>query len=103
MQRPVYRNVNLIERKIIGLIDNDGSLRDTIVFGYPVLGAYEDADKQVSAHAISEVIICDQHFTEERLFLINKWQTQGILIKRYINTLDEVRLNLDEHKMCGNA
>ena len=48
----------------------------------------------------SEVIICDQHFTEERLFLINKWQTQGILIKRYINTLDEVRLNLHEHKVC---
>ena len=68
LRRAAYRNVRHIERKIIGLIDNDGSLQGAIVFGYPVLGAYVDADQHVSANAVSEVIICDQKFIEEKAF-----------------------------------
>ena len=93
LRRAAYRNVNLIERKIIGLIDNDAALQDTLVFGYPVLGAYEDADKQVSAHAISEVIICDPHFIEEYGHLIEKWESEHIFIKRYVTILEDHEVN----------
>ena len=62
LRRAAYRNSHLIQRKIIGILENEILDCGTLVFGYPVLGTDQDFKQVVNDHDISEIIICDESF-----------------------------------------
>ena len=65
LRRAAYRNSHIITRKIIGILEDDPSLANSIVFGYPVLGEYKDFKNILDKYYITEIIICDSEFYEK--------------------------------------
>jgi UDP-GlcNAc:undecaprenyl-phosphate GlcNAc-1-phosphate transferase len=96
LRRAAYRKSHLIERKIIGIFDNDQSLAGMVVFGYPVLGSYDDVANAIVERDVTEIIICDEQFQKEHEQKCMQWDRQGIAVKLYYSDVlqlgDEVAM-----------
>jgi len=90
LRRAAYRNSHIIQRKIIGILENEILDRGTLVFGYPVLGADKDLIEIVNDHNITEIIICDENFIANHRNEILECKKNGIVVKQYISDVKEV-------------
>jgi FlaA1/EpsC-like NDP-sugar epimerase len=90
LRRAAYRNSHIITRKIIGILEDDPSLADTTVFGFPVLGEYKDFENVLDNSDITEVIICDPEFYEKSQNNLKRAKDMKITIKRYVSDVEEM-------------
>ena len=90
LRRAAYRNSHIIQRKIIGILENEILDKDTLVFGYPVMGKYEDLKKVLDESDITEIIICDNSFLSIFKDQIHDLKKKGIVVKKYISDVEEI-------------
>ena len=90
LRRAAYRNSHLIQRKIIGILENEILDSGTLVFGYPVLGADKDLVEIINDHNITEIIICDETFIDKHSSEISDCKKNGIVVKQYISEVKEI-------------
>lgn len=83
-------------RTVAGLIDNNLALHRKVVYGYPVLGTFNELESVIENHKINELIFT-HHFSEELrekvMVLKNK---HSLLVREFIFSLRE----LDEAGVC---
>ena len=90
LRRAAYRNSHIIQRKIIGILDNEILHSDVLVFGYPVMGKYEDLNKILVENEITEIIICDDSYIESFKQKIDECKDKGIVVKHYVSDVIEL-------------
>jgi FlaA1/EpsC-like NDP-sugar epimerase len=71
-------------------LEDDPSLADTTVFGFPVLGEYKDFENVLDNSDITEVIICDPEFYEKSQNNLKRAKDMKITIKRYVSDVEEM-------------
>ena len=90
LRRAAYRNSHIITRRIIGILENDPSLANAIVFGFPVLGEYKDFKNILDNNDITEIIVCDPEFYKTNQKDLKKAKEMNITIKRYISEVEKI-------------
>ena len=90
LRRAAYRNSHIITRKIIGILEDDTSVSNSVVFGFPVLGQYKDIKNVLNRDNITEIIICDYEFYEKNQNFIEKAKDMKITVKLYISDVTEI-------------
>ena len=90
LRRAAYRRSHIITRKIIGILEDDPSLANSIVFGYPVLGEYKDFKNILDKYYITEIIICDSEFYEKNQNDLKEAKDMNITIRRYISDVEKI-------------
>jgi len=83
-------------RKIVGLIDDNPALYQKVVYGYPVLGTFDQLAEIVRNHGINEIIFT-HHYNEglrARVFALK--EEHDLLVREFVFSLQE----LDEFGDC---
>lgn len=83
-------------RKIIGLIDDNPALHQKVVYGYPVLGNFDELEDVVEQYGINELIFTHHYSDELRAKVLGMKLTHNLLIRDFVFALRE----LDENGVC---
>lgn len=83
-------------RTVVGLIDNNLTLHRKVVYGYPVLGTFDDLESVIETHRINELIFTHHYSEELREKILSLKNTHNLLIREFIFSLRE----LDETGVC---
>jgi UDP-N-acetylmuramyl pentapeptide phosphotransferase/UDP-N-acetylglucosamine-1-phosphate transferase len=77
-------------RTIVGLIDNNPALHHKVVFGYPVLGTFEELETVITKHQINEVIFTHHYSEELRASVLALKDKYNLLIREFIFSLRDL-------------
>ncbi len=83
-------------RKIVGLIDDNPMLHRKVVYGYPVLGSFNQLEDVIEKHAVNEVIFTHHYSEELRAGVFALKEKYNLLIREFIFSLRD----LDQHGVC---
>ena len=83
-------------RKVIGLIDDNPSLRHKVVYGYPVLGNFGELEEIIKAHQVNELIFTHHYSDELRAEVFSLGTKYKLHVRDFIFGLQD----LDEHGFC---
>jgi len=87
LRQASFEDQQKASRRIVGLMDDNPALHNKVVYGYPVLGSFNELEDVVEKHAINEVIFT-HHYSEElreRVFALK--EKHGILIREFVFSL----------------
>lgn len=77
-------------RTVVGLIDNNPALHRKVIYGYPVLGTFNELKEVIEHHKITEVIFT-HHFSEEtRKEVLAMKRKQNLLIREFTFSLHDL-------------
>ncbi len=84
-------------RKIVGLIDDNPALQGKVVYGYPVLGTFDELEEIIQQQGITELIFT-HHYGDDLRASILKMQArhEGLLIRDFVFVLRD----LNEEGTC---
>jgi UDP-N-acetylmuramyl pentapeptide phosphotransferase/UDP-N-acetylglucosamine-1-phosphate transferase len=83
-------------RKIIGMIDDNPALRHKVVYGYSVLGSFEELEDLIVRHEIDELIFTHHYSEALRARIIGMKEKYELLIRDFVFVLRE----LDQRGIC---
>jgi FlaA1/EpsC-like NDP-sugar epimerase len=77
-------------RTVVGLIDDNPALHRKVVYGYPVLGTFDNLEELIEEHEITELIFT-HHYSEELRETVMALQGKyDLLIREFIFSLREL-------------
>ena len=71
-------------RKIVGLIDDNPALHNRVVYGYPVLGDFDQLEEIVRTRGIKELIFTHHYSAELRDRVFALGERENILIREFV-------------------
>lgn len=77
-------------RKIIGLIDDNPGLYHKSVYGFPVLGNFEELEQIITDHGVNEVIFTHYYSDELRAGVLAMSNTHNLLVRDFIFVLRDL-------------
>jgi UDP-N-acetylmuramyl pentapeptide phosphotransferase/UDP-N-acetylglucosamine-1-phosphate transferase len=77
-------------RKVIGLIDDNPGLYHKVVYGYPVLGNFDELERIIEEHGINELIFTHHYSDELRNRILLLQETHDLLIRDFIFVLRDL-------------
>ena len=77
-------------RKIIGLIDDNSALHQKIVYGYPVLGSFDQLEEIIQKQGINELIFTHHYSDELRESVFALKDEYNLLIREFIFCLHDL-------------
>ncbi len=81
-------------RKVIGLIDDNPSLYHKAVYGYPVLGTFDELEKVIDEYKINELIFTHHYSDQLRAGILALKKTRpGLLIRDFIFVLRDLEID----------
>jgi UDP-N-acetylmuramyl pentapeptide phosphotransferase/UDP-N-acetylglucosamine-1-phosphate transferase len=80
-------------RKIIGLIDDNIALRHKVVYGYKVLGNFDELEELIKANGINELIFTHHYSDELRAGILALQDKYELMIRDFVFVLRD--LNID--------
>lgn len=83
-------------RKIVGLIDNNPVLHQKVVYGYPVLGTFDQLGEVVREHGVNEIIFTHHYSEELRAKVFALKEEHDLLVREFVFFLQD----LDEFGDC---
>ncbi|MBT8042895.1 MAG: hypothetical protein HKP10_08230, partial [Kiritimatiellales bacterium] len=83
-------------RKIMGLIDDNPALHRKVVYGYPVLGSFDELESVIKEHEIDELIFTHHYDEELRARILALKSKYDLMIRDFVFVLR----HLDEHGIC---
>ncbi len=84
------------ERRVIGLIDDNPSLYHRVVYGYPVLGTFDELEQIIEAHGVDELIFTHQYSDELRARILALQEKHNLLVRDFVFALRD----LNEQGRC---
>jgi len=83
-------------RKIVGLIDDNPMLHNKVVFGYPVLGSFDQLEEIVRKHGIKELVFTHHYSEELREGIYALQKKYDLFLREFVFFLRA----LDQHGAC---
>jgi UDP-GlcNAc:undecaprenyl-phosphate GlcNAc-1-phosphate transferase len=77
-------------RTIVGMIDDNPALHRKNVYGYPVLGTFQELEEIITKHQVNEVIFTHHYSEELRVEVLALKQKHSLLIREFIFSLREL-------------
>ena len=83
-------------RKIIGLIDDNPALLHKVVYGYPVLGSFDQLDEVITKHKIGELVFTHHYNDDLRERILACREKYGVKVREFVFFMRE----LDDEGTC---
>ena len=83
-------------RKIVGLIDDNPMLHNKVVYGYPVLGSFDQLEEIVRKHGIKELVFTHHYSEELREGIYALQKKYDLYLREFVFFLRA----LDQHGAC---
>jgi UDP-GlcNAc:undecaprenyl-phosphate GlcNAc-1-phosphate transferase len=84
-------------RRIVGLIDDNPALYHKVVYGYPVLGNFDELEAIIQEHGINELIFTHHYSEELRARILALHSKYEIIIRDFVFVLRD----LDQDGACN--
>jgi len=72
------------DQRIVGIVDNDSNLRDRFVYGYRVLGGFEDLPDILEKSQVDEVLIATDLNEETRSLILQLACENGLTVSEWL-------------------
>jgi UDP-N-acetylmuramyl pentapeptide phosphotransferase/UDP-N-acetylglucosamine-1-phosphate transferase len=96
LRQAAFEGQQRAERRVIGLIDDNPSLHHRVVYGYPVLGTFDELEHIIEERGIDEVIFTHQYSDELRAKVLALQEKHPLLVRDFVFALRD----LDERGFC---
>ncbi|MEA2068841.1 MAG: hypothetical protein U9P12_06550, partial [Verrucomicrobiota bacterium] len=83
-------------RKVVGLIDDNPALHRKVVYGYPVLGSFDELEGIVEEQGVNELIFTHHYSEELRASILAMQSKHRLLIRDFVFVLRD----LDDQGAC---
>ena len=77
-------------RRVIGLIDDNPALYHKVVYGYPVLGTFDELEKIIKKHRIDELVFTHHYSDELRGRILSLRSKYNLLIREFVFVLRDL-------------
>ncbi len=96
LRQASFENQQKASRRIVGLVDDNPVLHGKIVYGYPVLGNFDQLEQVIEQHDITELIFTHHYSEVLRESILELKSKYNLMIRDFIFGLRD----LDQFGMC---
>lgn len=96
LRQTTFEDQQKAPRRVVGLIDDNPALHNKTVYGYPVLGGFDELVKVLDDCEVDELIFTHQYSDELRARILELGSSRGLLVRDFLFGL----LDLDEEGNC---
>ena len=97
LRQASFEDQQRASRKVVGLIDDNPALYHKVVYGYPILGNFDELERVIEEHQVSELIFTHHYSDDLRERILNLQTQHDLLVRDFIFVLRD----LDEKGGCN--
>jgi UDP-GlcNAc:undecaprenyl-phosphate GlcNAc-1-phosphate transferase len=90
LRQATFEKQQQAPRTIVGLIDDNPALHRKVVYGYPVLGTFQELETVIQTHQITEIIFTHHYSEELRASVLELKDKYNLLVREFIFSLREL-------------
>jgi len=96
LRQASFEDQQTAPRRVIGLVDDNPSLRHKVVYGYSVLGNFSELEEIIKMHHVNELIFTHHYSEALRVDVLSLGEKHKLLVRDFVFGLHA----LDEHGGC---
>ncbi len=96
LRQASFEDQQKANRRVVGLIDDNPALYHKVVYGYPVLGTFQELERIIEDHDVDELIFTHHYSDELRASILQLQKKHQLMIRDFIFLLRD----LDDQGQC---